>query len=33
MRDRSVVREPSRWAAPFGPATTPLLSFSTRTIS
>ena len=34
MRDRSVVRfSPSRWAAPFGPATTPLLSFSTRTIS
>ncbi len=30
MRDRSVVRlSPSRWAAPFGPATTPLLSFST----
>lgn len=26
MRDRSVVRlSPSRWAAPFGPATTPLL--------
>lgn len=34
MRESSVVRfNPRRWAAPFGPATTPLLSFSTRTIS
>ena len=34
MRESSVVRfSPNRCAAPFGPATTPLVSFNTRTIS